>query len=138
MIRRYILIAVALLVLALAAPAGSAWAQPSAPPAKAQAAPAPPVAAPNSFYAWVAARQAEYNKRLASVIREIRTGDPWVATALLAALSFAYGILHAAGPGHGKAIISSYVLANERTVRRRWHAAVQKLAKQLGDLPMAE
>ena len=36
----------------------------------------------------------------------------------LAGLSFLYGILHAVGPGHGKTIISSYVVANEETVRR--------------------
>ena len=69
------------------------------------------------FYAWVMATQGAYNERLATTIREIRS-DPIVATLLLAALSFAYGIVHAAGPGHGKAVISSYVLANEQTVRR--------------------
>ncbi len=63
------------------------------------------------------ATQAAYNKRLADTIREIRS-EPVVATLLLAALSFAYGIVHAAGPGHGKAVISSYVLANHETARR--------------------
>jgi nickel/cobalt transporter (NicO) family protein len=102
--------------------------QTSAPPAPAKsflptpaqrAAPAAEPAGPlQRAYIWLTAWQAEINKQLASAVRDIRTGNPLLATLVLAGLSFAYGVLHAAGPGHGKAVISSYVLANERTVRR--------------------
>jgi nickel/cobalt transporter (NicO) family protein len=67
---------------------------------------------------WVMEKQALMHRELATAVRRFKTSDPFSAALMLAAISFAYGVLHAAGPGHGKAVISSYVLADGQTVRR--------------------
>jgi nickel/cobalt transporter (NicO) family protein len=112
----------ALLLPALAVSPPTALAQTTAPrsflPPQQSPAAEPPAGVIGRATAWLMAKQADINRRLAAAVRDIRTGDPWFATLVLAALSFAYGVLHAAGPGHGKAVIASYVLANEQTVRR--------------------
>ncbi|HXW29999.1 MAG TPA: nickel/cobalt transporter [Xanthobacteraceae bacterium] len=71
---------------------------------------------PGGFAGWVLAKQAEYYRALGAMIRAAKA-DGSAAVGLLG-LSFAYGIFHAAGPGHGKAVISSYLVANEETWRR--------------------
>ena len=67
---------------------------------------------------WVSQKQAQYNRELVQAVRRFKSDNVVVAAGALAFLSFLYGVFHAVGPGHGKAIISSYVLANERTARR--------------------
>ena len=68
--------------------------------------------------AWVLGQQRQLQSRLAASVKRLKSGNPMAGALTLAALSFLYGILHAVGPGHGKTIISSYVVANEETVRR--------------------
>jgi nickel/cobalt exporter len=65
---------------------------------------------------FILAKQAEFYRALAGMIRAAKA-DGTAGFGLLG-LSFAYGIFHAAGPGHGKAVISSYLVANEETWRR--------------------
>ncbi|HXF87232.1 MAG TPA: DUF1007 family protein, partial [Xanthobacteraceae bacterium] len=62
---------------------------------------------------WILAKQAEFYRDMSQAIRSAKQDGTAVWTLLL--LSFLYGIFHAAGPGHGKAVISSYVIANEET-----------------------
>lgn len=54
---------------------------------------------------------------LAEALRAVRAAGPGAAWGLIAA-SFLYGVVHAVGPGHGKAVISAYVLADARHLRR--------------------
>jgi len=65
---------------------------------------------------WVLARQAAFYTALGSTIRSAKMDGS--ALWGLMGISFLYGIFHAAGPGHGKAVISSYLFANDETWRR--------------------
>jgi nickel/cobalt exporter len=62
-------------------------------------------------------KQQSLQRTQAKSVKSLKT-DPLRGAITLALLSFVYGVLHAVGPGHGKTIISSYVVANEETVRR--------------------
>jgi nickel/cobalt transporter (NicO) family protein len=68
------------------------------------------------FAGWVLQKQAEFYRMLSGLIRAAKA-DGTAAYTLLG-ISFLYGIFHAAGPGHGKAVISSYLVANDETWRR--------------------
>ena len=70
------------------------------------------------LWSWVFETQSKLNRDMAAAVRNLKSENPIAATLGLIGIAFAYGVLHAAGPGHGKAVISSYVLANEETVRR--------------------
>lgn len=69
-----------------------------------------------SFFAWINTHQQGFYRSLTGALKAMRE-DPWALTSLIG-LSFAYGVFHAAGPGHGKAVISSYMIANETELRR--------------------
>lgn len=68
------------------------------------------------FLGWVAQQQANFYTALTGALGRLKTD--YNAFWVLGSLSFLYGIFHAAGPGHGKVVISSYILANERQLRR--------------------
>lgn len=78
-------------------------------------APPPETGAFKSFFLWVSAQQSAFYKALVDAIKQMKaSGD---AGWLLIGLSFLYGLFHAAGPGHGKVVVSSYVLASDETAR---------------------
>ncbi len=88
------------------------------PPAEKVAAPTPSGGPLTAAWILLLRTQQQLHQSLAKAVRDFKTRDPLGAALTLILISFGYGVFHAAGPGHGKAVISSYVLANERTVKR--------------------
>ncbi|MDO8878646.1 MAG: nickel/cobalt transporter [Pseudolabrys sp.] len=68
------------------------------------------------FTGWILQQQAAFYRMLSGAIRAAKADGS--ATWTLLGISFAYGVFHAAGPGHGKAVISAYLVANDETWRR--------------------
>lgn len=67
------------------------------------------------LFRWIAGWQASFYRDLTATLTAMKVNGSagfWLMT-----LSFLYGILHAIGPGHGKAVISTYVLANRETAK---------------------
>jgi ABC-type nickel/cobalt efflux system permease component RcnA len=72
----------------------------------------------NDTLAFIVAQQQAMHRSLTSSVTELKREGSLAAVLGLSALSFAYGIFHALGPGHGKAVIGSYLVASGDTVRR--------------------
>ena len=68
------------------------------------------------FFGWLQDQQREFYRAMTDSLGALH--KDWTAFWVLGGLSFVYGVLHAAGPGHGKVVISSYMLASESQARR--------------------
>jgi len=67
---------------------------------------------------WARDKQQNFYRKISVAIRGLKSSSPFAAGWTLVFLSFLYGVFHAAGPGHGKAVISGWVLATENDLRR--------------------
>jgi nickel/cobalt transporter (NicO) family protein len=75
------------------------------------------VGALDGLAGWLSAAQRAAQERLAGAIRALRGGEPG-ALAAFWAVCLSYGVLHAAGPGHGKLVIGGYGVARRVPVGR--------------------
>ncbi len=108
--RAAVVTALAAILIACSAAIGSAWSAPFGAPHPATAMPV------SSLTGWIFAEQAAFYRSLSRFI--LAAKEDRTAMWELFAISFIYGVFHAVGPGHGKAVISSYLVANEETWRR--------------------
>lgn len=82
---------------------------------------------------WVIEAQCGIQNQLAAGVRAIKQGQPGALAALLA-VCFSYGMLHAAGPGHGKVLIGGYGMARRVPL---WSLASISLAASLAQSAVA-
>ncbi|MFJ1300480.1 nickel/cobalt transporter [Pseudomonadota bacterium AL_CKDN230030165-1A_HGKHYDSX7] len=69
----------------------------------------------SGVFGQIAVWQSHFYRQLTGAVRAWQADG--TAAWLLLGLSFAYGVFHALGPGHGKAVIAAYVVANRQTAR---------------------
>jgi len=65
---------------------------------------------------WITDQQNQFYASLTAALGRLKEDN--TAFLVLGLLSFLYGVFHAAGPGHGKVVISTYMLATESQLRR--------------------
>ncbi|WP_422720098.1 nickel/cobalt transporter [Franzmannia qiaohouensis] len=66
----------------------------------------------------VVAWQRDLHRALTLAITELSGAPSPAAWATLLGISFGYGVFHAAGPGHGKAVLTTYLLSQGGALRR--------------------
>ena len=67
----------------------------------------------SKFFLKIIIWQHHLKEKMAALVREAKTTNSIKPLILLIMAAFAYGVIHAAGPGHGKAIALSYVLSQQ-------------------------
>ncbi len=84
------------------------------------------------FITFIQDSQRLYHDTIVNDLETIKSSGSLITTLGLMGVGFLYGIFHAIGPGHGKVIVSSYMLANESSLKRGlWVVALSSLMQAI-------
>jgi len=79
--------------------------------------------------------QKKLNRKTSNTIKKIKEGNSLRNYLIILGVLFLYGAVHAAGPGHGKGIIASWVLGSSRKLKQILRtAAVSELLHALSSV----
>ncbi|MEH6405495.1 MAG: nickel/cobalt transporter [Sneathiella sp.] len=67
---------------------------------------------------WISIQQRSLHQELVAALKMLKSEGSIVAAGSLIGGSFLYGLFHAAGPGHGKAVLTTYLLTHPHRVGR--------------------
>ncbi len=70
------------------------------------------------FFADIVVWQHQLRRQMSDMVREARTGGGILPLLLLSGTAFAYGAIHAAGPGHGKFVAMSYFVSRKASIAK--------------------
>jgi ABC-type nickel/cobalt efflux system permease component RcnA len=72
----------------------------------------------NSFLKLLVEYQYILNKEISSTIRSVNDESSITVSLTVLAIAFIYGLVHAAGPGHGKALVAFYFTSNKSNYKK--------------------
>lgn len=72
----------------------------------------------SQVFAKIALWQHQLNTKLTETVKQFKANRSWATLFPLILVSFLYGVIHAAGPGHGKVVVFSYFVSRRSTVKK--------------------
>ncbi len=72
---------------------------------------------PNPIYIKLAQIQQHLSEKLSGLMKEVKDTGNFLSMLPLILIAFMYGTIHAAGPGHGKAIATSFLISRGRNIQ---------------------
>jgi len=70
------------------------------------------------FLHWLIALQYQLNSYISTTIRSLNDENSLSTSLLILGIAFIYGLVHAIGPGHGKALVALYFTSNKSDYKK--------------------